>query len=699
MMPPSTSTTLSANSAPKLPSPGFNNAGARPYRSHKVRACDLCRKRKSRCTVDIPGQSCLLCRVQGADCHYQEESGSETPMPTATDPIATREWPPDQSLDGMPPPPKRKRASDDISLPNPDRPREDTSSHFRRATSVGDGGSQFRRLGVDDPQNESVFIVGPVVADDAQVIEKHMPPERTSKSVEPKSHPYNVYSSDPRKPILYTTVSRRRQGMRVGIPPGENQKEILEQILGPFKDDLVKLFLDRFNVAFPIFDGESFWAAYTSDCPGEPPASLLCQVYSMSLVYWKHTQKLYSHPKPDVRYAVNMTVAALHEEFSAPGLSTVSAALVDLTGRPIFSMTGNAISCGRTVSLAHCLGLNRDPTNWRLSQTEKNNRIRLWWGVVIHDRWGSFGHGVPPQIAKNQYDVPLPTIDVLLPQGSRTTERLRAAHCHIGLCRLTEILGELLPLVYGLQHRQPRETSKKVRQIRTDLDGWEDSLPDLLKSPTSTGEERIAGTSSLQLAFLSVKMLVSRVELNEVNNTDADNPEARRYFQTECRKSAEDIVRFISSLQRESFKEFWLPYSAFHLTSTATLLVRCALETTDAEVARSCLANVETFRTILRRVREEEDWDVADMCLDHCERILNRLPEAWSNVDPTANGSGPNDTRLVNPAAISLPETQTNNDIVDDMMSISGTFGTMDGFPFDMTGIWDVSVFQDVNLP
>lgn len=138
--------------------------------------------------------------------------------------------------------------------------------------------------------------------------------------------------------------------------------------------------------------------------------------------------------------------------------------------------------------------------------------------------------------------------------------------------------------------------------------------------------------------------------------------------------------------------------SAFHLTSTATLLVRSALETTDAEVARSCLANVETLRAILRRVREEEDWDVADMCLDHCEHILNRLPGNSNNADPSFNGVGPHDNRLVNPAAISLPETQTNNDIVDDMMSISGTFGTMDGFPFDMTGIWDVSVFQDVNL-
>lgn len=139
--------------------------------------------------------------------------------------------------------------------------------------------------------------------------------------------------------------------------------------------------------------------------------------------------------------------------------------------------------------------------------------------------------------------------------------------------------------------------------------------------------------------------------------------------------------------------------SAFHLTSTATLLVRCALETTDVSVARSCLSNVETFRTILRRVREDEDWDLADMCLDHCERILSRLPEAWSNSIPTTNANGSTDNRLVNPAAISLPETQTNNDIVDDMMSISGTFGTMDGFPFDMTGIWDVPMFQDVNLP
>ncbi|KAJ5723954.1 hypothetical protein N7488_001989 [Penicillium malachiteum] len=688
--------TLQVNPSSKLPSPGFN-AGARPYRSHKVRACDLCRKRKSRCTVDIPGQSCLLCRVQGADCHYQEEPQGDTSVLSATE---TKPWSgaqPTELVSGQ----KRKRSPDRSPNSGPHiQTRQATNGPSPQGTNSSSGrpGSESRRKYDDDRHNESVLIVGPMVAEDAQVIEKYMPPERSSLSEEPNSHPYNIYSSDPRKPVLYTTITRRRKGMRVGVPPGENQKEVLEQILGPFKHDLVRLFLDRFNVAFPIFDGELFWESYITESAEDPPASLLCQVYSMSLVYWKHTPKLACHPKPDVRYAVNMTVAALHEEFSAPGLSTIIAALIDLTGRPIFSMTGNAISCGRMLSLANCLGLNRDPSMWKLSEQEKDHRIRLWWGVVIHDRWGSFGHGVPPQISKTQYDVPLPTIDGLVPPNLRTTERVRAAHCHIALCKLTEILGELLPLVYGLQAKLARESSKKIRQIRTELDLWEDSLPDWLRSPEQhSRQDEICASSSLQLAFLAVKMLVSRVELNEVNNAETDNPEARRYFQTECRRSAEEIVRFITSLRSENFKEFWLPYSAFHLTSTATLLLRCAFETNDSEVARSCLNNVENLRTVLRRVREEEDWDVADMCLDHCERIMHRLP-GTTTIDQMST-SAMADHGLVNPAAISLPETQTNNDIVDDMMSISNTFGTMDGFPFDMTGIWDVSVFQDVNLP
>lgn len=225
--------TLQVNPTSKLPSPGFN-AGARPYRSHKVRACDLCRKRKSRCTVDIPGQSCLLCRVQGADCHYQEEPNPDASVLSTTESKPWSGGQPVEPVSGR----KRKRSPDRHSVS-----RQSTNGPSPQGTNSSSGRreSESRRKEMDDPHNESVLIVGPMVAEDAQVIEKHMPPERYSLSEEPGSHPYNIYSSDPRKPVLYTTIPRRRKGMRQGVPPGENQKEILEQILGPFKHDLVRL--------------------------------------------------------------------------------------------------------------------------------------------------------------------------------------------------------------------------------------------------------------------------------------------------------------------------------------------------------------------------------------------------------------------------------------------------------------------------
>ena len=179
----------------------------------------------------------MLCRVQGSECFYQDEA--ENYETSTADGDAVRHGI-EASISGG----KRRRLTEEL-LP---RSSSRSAAEFR-ADDVSDLRSSHRaesvrQQGREDPHNESVFIVGPVVADDAQVIEKFMPPKPTpnQEEVRPKSYPYNVYSNDPRKPVLYTTVSRRRQGVRVGTPPGENQKEILEQVLGPFRDVLVKLY-------------------------------------------------------------------------------------------------------------------------------------------------------------------------------------------------------------------------------------------------------------------------------------------------------------------------------------------------------------------------------------------------------------------------------------------------------------------------
>lgn len=277
-----------------------------------------------------------------------------------------------------------------------------------------------------------------------------------------------------------------------------------------------------------------------------------------------------------------------------------------------------------------------------------------------------------------------------------------------------------MPLVYGLQSRPQGEASKLLRKIRAGLDSWEDELPSWLRPSLADPNDPVSGSSSLHLGFLALRMLVARLEYQEVNNSDGlENADARRHFQNECRKAAEEIVHFMVSLKRPHFREFWLTYSAYHLTSTATLLVRCALETTDPEVARQCMAKVDLLCKTLRATRIENDWDLADMCIDHCEKILSKQPginvtsESTKSNDSLTNAGtdattgdrleaqiGTDDGAqepIFDPSTIMCPETLTHNEIVDDMMSISGTFGTMNGLPFDMTGIWGISGWQGGN--
>lgn len=149
----------------------------------------------------------------------------------------------------------------------------------------------------------------------------------------------------------------------------------------------MRSFIHHFNSAFPIFNSEEFWNSLVLNDSIDSASSILCQVYAASLTYWKRIPGLSGRPKPNVSYAANLADLALDQDFAAPGLSTITAAVINLSGRPADSTTGKAIGCGRTISLAHSLGLNRDPTNWKICEAEKDQRIRLWWGVLIHDRW------------------------------------------------------------------------------------------------------------------------------------------------------------------------------------------------------------------------------------------------------------------------------------------------------------------------
>ncbi len=82
------------------------------------------------------------------------------------------------------------------------------------------------------------MIVGPVMAEDVQLIENYM---SSQYRVHRKPHGplYDSVSDNPEDPVLYLTVPRKRLGLSQNNRPGEKQREILEQILGPLINEVV----------------------------------------------------------------------------------------------------------------------------------------------------------------------------------------------------------------------------------------------------------------------------------------------------------------------------------------------------------------------------------------------------------------------------------------------------------------------------
>jgi hypothetical protein len=139
-------------------------------------------------------------------------------------------------------------------------------------------------------------------------------------------------------------------------------------------------YFDKIHPSFPILNKN-----FIKD--PESQHTLICEIYAISLLYWDSSPVLRQHPRPDMTYAWNLTVTALQEDFLSPGLSTIQSVLIDLIGRPSLWLTGNLINSGRTVALAHSLGLNRNPRRWEMTKKDQDIRIRLWWAIVVHDRW------------------------------------------------------------------------------------------------------------------------------------------------------------------------------------------------------------------------------------------------------------------------------------------------------------------------
>jgi hypothetical protein len=159
----------------------------RPYRSHKIPACEPCRKRKARCAIDVQGQPCSLCKEKKWRCYFQNQRGQLV----------------------------------------------------QKTRTVKHGNRPFQQRRIGNDAKDSILesgrlILGPAVAEDTHVVEQHLDSNL-------RAHSYHFGQRQNGGPVLYLTVPKHRDGLHEAENPGKVQMEIMKNILGPLLSDVIAL--------------------------------------------------------------------------------------------------------------------------------------------------------------------------------------------------------------------------------------------------------------------------------------------------------------------------------------------------------------------------------------------------------------------------------------------------------------------------
>ncbi|KAI1394427.1 fungal-specific transcription factor domain-containing protein [Hypoxylon trugodes] len=598
----------------------------RPYRSHLRPACLPCRKRKSRCNVEAHSTSCLMCRTHGTQCAFPSNQ-HQTTGPVARRSIRRHTTP--RSISRQP----VRVISDGTSagdirtaIINDNGPVtnavQDSSTALQTNLFFDDREDHpgSTPLSIEDTENENPHVISPAITSDSQVLMDCLSTLNSEgcgiRLIRPKRTTGN-------RSVLFTAVEKRPVGLAIGPNPSYTKCQIIEKLLEPWGERLINAYFKKGNSCFPLLDEKSFRRQYTSAKEQVSPA-LLSSLYAHGLVYWKSELQPIDQRSPDVRFIWNLASEALQSElFLSPGISTLTAILLNIGGRPTTALVGNGIRLGSAVSLAYALGLNRDPLSWDISWSEKMLRMHTWWALLTHDRWSSLAYGTPPHIQKSFCDVPQPKVEYQF--NANRQEDTSANSVFVALSGLTDILDHYLQYLYRID----KETSGYADSLELGLNRWVENLEPNIRPIIVRGASlNIPGAPNLRLAYLSMKLLTHRIRMEEIRSRDelVNDALANQYIQT--RRTAEDIVFFVQQLQEEHLQDFWLPVSAFAFPSTITFLLRSALEAgrSPSELAKSTSIKLALdLITALRRHKEYSGWDLGDICLAQHAEIVEKL--------------------------------------------------------------------------
>ncbi|BGP22485.1 hypothetical protein JCM10295v2_001364 [Rhodotorula toruloides] len=417
---------------------------------------------------------------------------------------------------------------------------------------------------------------------------------------------------------------------------------------------LIDIYLKRSQPANPILDDTKFTSS--------DPASLAEAGVSYGLLtsLLAHSTCYVHEIRPIHKCLWRQVLLCLEDEYRRPSLYTMQLALITITARPAINVAQTHISLGRLVAAAHLLGLHLDPSKWRLPYSERILRKRLWWSILQQDKWRALWYGRPSIITREDWNVPLPTVEELLPAATR--EQQLSMHSFVAMCRLTEIVDSILSSFLTVRalssSRSPTETLKLLEKISLELIALDYNLPvELRHMPTADDrpEATVAtGIRSFQLCKFGIDLTLYQLSSTCVQpTTSADSLASCRTALT----LAQTLVEFLENLTPGDLEMWWAPYCSFIIATAASVLLRTALSAKDLDATTRTSAGVFFARLVvtLTSSHHASNWDVASLALDKIATLLRSLNGALPELVPLLQLFGPPNHANAGPPAPAQP--------------------------------------------
>nr|XP_031858132.1 uncharacterized protein CI109_006473 [Kwoniella shandongensis]KAA5525204.1 hypothetical protein CI109_006473 [Kwoniella shandongensis] len=435
--------------------------------------------------------------------------------------------------------------------------------------------------------------------------------------------PFRQVSKDPRTHVFFVKSPAFVYGK--GMTGSATIFERVCSMLGTgWPEALMQKFIQVTLPAFPILNTMRLIAACNSQREAGPlPHALLCGIMGHSIEYEPAVKHLFKGIWKEV-------VAAEDEEYRQPRLQTLQLAIISLTTRPSQAHAVNAMSLARSVSIAHMIGLHLDCSDWRLPRWERSVRKRVWWALLIMDKWIAMIHGRPSLIQKINRSVPLPTLDdtdwgefsSTQPEEDSLAEDSMASF--IGHCEIALVIENMLDKFYSqeAQRRTSAATAEDLRQLSSELDALQARTPTRLRVNARMESATIVapGILCFQLTFLGVRVLVARLyftshqEHGQITGAEAQSIDV-------ALKLCEDFVAFMEVLRPErDYNSFWLPHCSFLISTCLGLLLRIAVRVHVQQNRQSDLRSAY--------IPKLESWPIRSLSL--VNRLVTNLRQAGS---------------------------------------------------------------------